>query len=125
MTQELLGYFIQNFIYNLPQTITIVIFLVLFLRQRTSQPAFFRPEVIACVLLLLNSLVIRNLWYYYHIAGGYALSWWGYAALGILRHLISLASLILLIVAFSLLARKEKPASSQSAPETASDTFKA
>ena len=125
MTLELLGYLIRNFIYELPQTITVVIFLVLFLRQRTSQPAFFRPEVIACVLLLLHSLVIRNVWYYYNIAGDYALSWWGYAALGILNTLISLASLILLIVAFGLLARKEKPASSQSAPETTSDTFKA
>jgi uncharacterized membrane protein len=79
------------------------------------------------VLLLLNSLVIGViqrwliLFDFRQSTVSIFLSW-GLDALNIL---VALAGWILLIVAFGLLARKEELASSQSAPETASDTFKA
>ncbi|MFP6619373.1 MAG: hypothetical protein VB877_08510 [Pirellulaceae bacterium] len=115
------------FIHELPAIIPTGIFLVLFFCKKDRRPAFSRPEVIACVLLLLNSLVIGViqrwliLFEFRQSTVSIFLSW-GLDALNIL---VALAGWILLIVAFGLLSREREPASSQSATEAAADTFKA
>ena len=124
MIQQLAIYFI----WQLPSLIVVGVFLVLFLRKKASRPAFLRPEVIACVFLLLNSFVISTILQYWWLSRAYGdedlhNNPFGYTALVIFNWAVYLAGQILLIVAFGLLARKQKSTASQSASEPAAGTF--
>lgn len=124
MIEELARYYI----YWLPMLLTASPFLVLFLCKKTGRPAYRRPEVIALLLLLFSYLVlgaIASVWLVSLKVDGKAPDVFPptYTALVILNIVVHRASQILLIVAFGLLARKQKSTASQSASEPAAGTF--
>ena len=112
----------SKLIHLVPYVIATSIFLILFIRNKTDQSPLRRPEVIACLLLLLANLVsILRAW----VAVSISRTGPEYSLLVILGSLLNIAAWGFLIFAFSRLARVEKPPSSQTTSESDPETFQA
>ena len=100
-------------LHSFPASIVIGIFLILFIAKRKQQPRFL--EVVACLLLLFNYLILGLIWWillYETLEEGHGNPGqsFSFSAARVAFRLTSVAGAVLLIAAFAKRCRQEKSA---------------